>query len=75
MTITKQYLATALVAFFMAFGLAYVAPTVDTLDTNLSPPEIMKAKRAESDAEVKLVADAYANMSDAERMKGVVYEP
>lgn len=76
MTITKQYLATATVAFFMAFGLAYVAPTVDAVSQPQPSAEaLMQAKQAAADAEAKKVADAYAYMSDAERMRGVVYEP
>lgn len=72
---TRQYLATGLVAFFMAFGLAYVAPTVDVGNQpEPSAEALMQAKQAAADAEVKKVADAYAHMSDKERMKGVVYE-
>lgn len=74
MTITKQYLATATVAFFMAVSLAYCAPTADAGDTTPTV-RLMQAKQAKADAEVKRVADAYAHMSNSERMRGVVYEP
>ena len=83
MNTNRNTIASHALAFLLLIALGMVAPHWDNTARMQIPlysaPQmrgevIMQRMDKQADSEVKAVADSYAHMSDAERMKGVVYE-
>ena len=84
MNTNRNTIASHALAFLLVIALGMVVPHWDNTARMQVPlytaPQmhgevIMQRMDKQADNEVKTASEAYAHMSDAERMKGVVYEP